>query len=201
MRAHARLLGATALLLGAGLLAAVGPTRASDKEALRAKLDKMAAVAAADPKAAATEAQAFAKGLDEEGFTEVMDLFRKRTKEGKGGWGVGAKPTGMPDDGMEARIQNLSRKPLGKADLDKLQADLAQMAYRTAVIGEITIAKTPAKKVGEKDPKDWKEYSQEMVSSAYNLAKALKAGEPKMIREASGKLNSSCSNCHGKFRD
>ena len=40
-----------------------------------------------------------------------------------------------------------------------------------------------------------------MGDAAVELAKAAKAKEPKGVKDAAGKLNTSCNNCHGVFRD
>jgi cytochrome c556 len=75
------------------------------------------------------------------------------------------------------------------------------MAYRTAVLAEIILAKAPAKKEGDKDPKDWKEYAGEMSKSAQELGKAITAQELADLKKAAFNVNAACANCHGKFRD
>jgi len=141
---------------------------------------------------------------------DVMELMKKRVKEkdGKitGGFGVGPKATAQMDDGIEARIQNLGRKKLTKAQLgDKdLMKDLAQMADRTAVIGEVALAKPAVKKkVGDKDPKDWAKWSEDMTKAARELSKELQKGDkadPDQVKTIASTLNGSCTDCHGKFR-
>jgi len=72
---------------------------------------------------------------------------------------------------------------------------------RATAVAEIALAKTPKKKDGEKDPKDWKEYSEEMIKQSRELRKAIEAADPKAVKVTANKLNASCTNCHGKFRD
>jgi cytochrome c556 len=40
-----------------------------------------------------------------------------------------------------------------------------------------------------------------MTKQADALGKAIEAGDAKAVKDAAAKLNGSCTNCHGKFRD
>jgi hypothetical protein len=171
----------------------------AQEKGIRETIDKMAQLASKDPAALRKEATEVAKGLENIG--ELMKLFQKRTTSGKGGWGLGPKPTGMADDGIEARLQNLGRRPLAKDQLNQDAEILLQMANRTTVIAEIALAKAPTKKEGDKDPKDWKKYAEEMIKSAQDLSKAISAKEPGDLKKAAFNLNAACTNCHEKFRD
>jgi hypothetical protein len=197
MRTHKVLVaGAAVLTLGLVFLAA---GQAADDKGPREDVDKLADLAAKNPADLQKQAAAYAKNLDS--LEDVMNLMKKRMKNGKGGVGVGPNPTGQMDDGIEARIQNLAKKSPSADVLKKQAADLKQMLYRTKAIGAIALAKAPAKKVGDKDPKDWKQYSEDMIKEADALAKAIDAADPKAVKDAAAKLNSSCTECHGKFRD
>ena len=55
-------------------------------------------------------------------------------------------------------------------------------------------AKTPLKKEGNKDPKDWTKWSKEMIEASEALAKAAKAKNVADVKKAATTLNSSCSN-------
>ena len=121
-------------------------------------------------------------------------------KDGTGGYGVGPKPTGGQDDGIEVRIQSMAKKSPKADQLKKDKADLLQMLDRTLAIGEIALG-TPKKKEGDKDPKDWKEYSERMVKETKELKKAIEQADPVAVKKAASNLNSSCTECHGKFRD
>jgi hypothetical protein len=193
-----KVLTAAAAAVALGLVFLAG-SQAADDKGPREDVDKLAAVAGKEPAELQKKADAFAKNLD--ALEDVMNLLKKRDKAGKGGFGIGAKPSGGMDDGIEVRIQNLGRKAPTAAQLKKDKDDLIQMADRTAAIAAIALAKTPAKKVGDKDPKDWKEYSDEMIKQARELRKAIEGEDPKAVKEVAAKLNSSCTNCHGKFRD
>ena len=201
MRSNVRVLTVSTLVLatGLGFLVLLCGSRADEEKGLRSAIDKMAASATQNPTAMQKEAEVFIKTHDS--LEEVMNLFKKRTKEGKGGWGIGATATGQSDDGIEVRVQNLSRRAPSADVLAKDADALVQMSYRIAVIGEIAMVKAPTKKEADKDPKDWKEFATDMVKESLALAKACAAKDPKSVKQAASKLNECCSNCHGKFRD
>jgi hypothetical protein len=178
---------------------ASNPGQAADDEmaAARKIIDKLTASVTKDPAAARKEAVEIAKTLDT--LEHIMYLYKKRDADG---YGVGAKPGEIMPDGIEAKIQNMGRgKPMSAAQLEKEGPALIEMVQRTIAIGEITLAAAPKKKVGEKDPKDWKEYTEEMIKSSHELIKAIKAKDGKAVKAVVSQLNSSCNNCHGKFRD
>jgi soluble cytochrome b562 len=193
MRVHKVLpAGAAVLALGVVFFTAA---QAGERE----DIDKLADVAAKSPDDLQKKADAYAKNLDS--LEDVMNLLKKRTKDGKGGYGIGPKPTGQMDDGIEARIQNYAKKAPTAADLKKQKDDLLQAMNRVKAVAAVGNAKTPTKKMGDKDPKDWKEYIEEMSKQADALGKAIESGDPKQVKDAASRLNGSCTNCHGKFRD
>jgi hypothetical protein len=198
MRTHLPVLaeGILVLIVGLWFLAVSRGSPATEKyQSLRETIDRLAALAAKDPAALTKEAEAFAKTHDS--LQEIMNLFKRRSQTGKGGWGIGPTPTGRSDDGIEARIENLARKgPL--TDQITRDADvLVQMSYRTAAIGEIARFKAPKKE----SEKEWKECASLLVKEALELAKALAAKDDRAVKEAAGRISASCRNCHGKFRD
>jgi soluble cytochrome b562 len=195
MRTHKGLAAGAAVLTLAIVFLAAG--RAADDKGPREDVDKLAGLAK-DPAELQKKAAAYAKNLDDLG--DVMNLMKKRMKNGDGGFGVGPKPTGKPDDGIEARIQNWGKKAPTKDDISKDKDAFLQMVNRTTAIGEIALAKPPKAAPG-KNPKDWKDYSEEMIKQSRELGKAVEAGDPKAVKEAANKLNASCNDCHGKFRD
>ncbi|HZT82992.1 MAG TPA: cytochrome c [Gemmataceae bacterium] len=197
MRTHT-VLTAVAAGLALGLVFLTGG-RAADDKGPRQEVDKLAAVAAQNPADLQKKADAYAKDVDS--LEDVMNLLKKRKKDGTGGYGIGPTPTGQADDGIEARIQNYAKKAPTAAVLKKEKDDLIQAMHRTRAVAAIAIAKTPKKKEGDKDPKDWKEYSDEMVKQTDALEKAIESGDPKAVKDAASRLNGSCTNCHGKFRD
>jgi hypothetical protein len=185
--------GAAVLALGIVFLA----TSQAANEA--ADVDKLADVAAKSPADLPKKAAEYAKNVD--ALEDVMNLMKKRMKNGKGGYGVGPKATGAQDDGIEVRIQNFGKRSPGAAQLKKDKDALMQMVHRTSAIAEIALAMTPKKKEGDKDPKDWKEYANEMIKQSQALGKAIEAADPKAVKDTANRLNASCTNCHGKFRD
>src|SRR5262249_14384398 len=190
MRTHKVLAAGAAVLTAAIVFLAAG--QAADDKGPREDVDKLAAVAK-DPDALHKKAEEYAKNLD--ALEDVMNLLKKRMKDGTGGYGIGPKPTGAPDDGIEARIQNFGKKPPTKEQLSKDKDALLQMMDRTLAIAEIALAKTPKKKEGDKDPKDWKEYNDEMIKQSKDLRKAIEAGDPKAVKDTASRLNASCTNC------
>jgi hypothetical protein len=181
-----------ALVVGAAVslgLLCLANVKADDPPAgMRDALDKLAEAVAKDPAAAKKDAKAIGDKYDLE---DVMKSFKLRDKDG---WGVGPKATGAKDDGMEARIINLSKKAT-KDELAKQEKDLVQMANRSAAIAEVAIAKPPKPNL-----KDWKEWSEKMSKSSQELAKAVKDGDPKAVKSAAGDLAGTCTDCHAKYR-
>ena len=197
MRMH-KVLTAGAALVALGLVFLTGSRADDDEKKARGDVTKLADLAAKDPEALYKKAAEYAKSLDS--LEDVMNLMKKRTKENKTPFGFGPKPTGTQDDGIEVRIQNLSKKSPSAAQLKKDKADLLQMLDRTLAIGEIALG-TPKKKEGDKDPKDWKEYAERMVKETKELRKAIEEANPPAVKKSAQNLNSSCTDCHGKFRD
>ncbi len=199
MRVHARVLiaSAVAVALGVWALSAVGPGKAADedKEA-REAIEKLAeTVAKGDKDAAKKQAEEVAKKVE---LSAVMETFKLRAK---GGRGVGKTANAITPDGIEAQIMGLAKKEPAAAALNKTAADLEEMANITTAIAFLAEAHTPKKKVGDKDPKDWKQWVQDMQAASGDLAKAAKAKDGPGIKTAATKLNSACNNCHGVFRD
>jgi soluble cytochrome b562 len=138
----------------------------------------------------------------------VMHGFKLRTKDGmppingRAGIGVGDKPGAIEPDGIEAKIINLSKKkPMSKAELTKEADALVKAAKITRAIAEINEFYTPEKKMGDKDPKDYRKYNQDMIKGSDDLIDAIKKGDPMQVKKVASKLNQSCNDCHGKFRD
>ncbi len=181
------------------LLITSNPGKAADGKDVRATIDKLAQTAARDPANLPREAAKAAQSMEE--IEEMMNLFRKRTKSGKGGFGVGPTPTGMPDDGIEARLINLGKKPLDKEQIAREAPALLQMAHRTMAIAQVALSKAPVKKEGNKDPRDWKEYAGRMIKSTQELTRAIEAQDPADLKKAAAGVNTACTNCHTKFRD
>jgi hypothetical protein len=132
---------------------------------------------------------------------DIMNLLRLRSK---GGLGFGVKPPTGPAtaDGIEARLINMA-KPAQVAAVLKNQADdLARSAYILVAVSEVCDAHPPKKKgTNGKGAKEWADWTEEMRTSALQLAEAAKKKDTAGVRAAVSKLNGTCSNCHGEFRD
>jgi len=194
------LVGAIVLAFGIGVLAVVGNGGAAEKEAgdPAAVIDKIAATLdKGEADAAKKQSEALAKKI--EGVGDVMDLFKPRKPDGKGGLGVGDKPGDIKPDGIEKKIMELGKTELKKDAAGKEAVAIAQLANRSAAVGHVAEARS--KDEGKKDPKSWQKWSQDMQEASQDLAKAAKAKDTAKIKTAANKLNATCNDCHAKFRD
>jgi hypothetical protein len=120
---------------------------------------------------------------------EVEDLMRPFALPSLGG------------EGFEKRIISLTKRPLPAAQISRESEELALMAYKAAMIGQIAKTHNPEKEPrAAKDQKDWELLSGEMYEGAMEFAAAAKAKDPKALKTAAVKLNNNCSACHKKFR-
>jgi len=201
MKTHLRTMVAGAAVLGLGLafLVTGGRTQADDATNIRDAVQNAAkALASGDNAGAEKIATDLAKSVEQ--LEDVMNMMSKRTPSGKGGLGVG-KPGEITPDGIEAKIQNLSKKPLPAQQLDKESDALIEMAFRVEAISEVAKAKAPEKDEGAKKKKDYLEWAGDMKKAAQELSEAAKAKDPKRVKTAAASLNNACNNCHGVFRD
>jgi hypothetical protein len=190
---------AIAVSLGCAGLWAV----AQDPKAVDAITRQADDVQKKDWKDLARQGEAIAKAND---LKDVMDLFKlRRPGEKVSGLGIGKTPGNIKPDGIEAKIKSLAdprRPPIAAATLEKEQADLIRMAEIAAAIASVSTHQcTVDKKMGDKDPVEWKKWMEEMHKEAQNLIKGLKDKKPGDIRNASRALNDTCVKCHNTFRD
>jgi hypothetical protein len=164
-----------------------------NKEAREAVLRMADLVGQKDMVLLKQQAEAVAKSI--ESLDEVMNLLRARTK---GGLGVGDTPGAILPDGMEAKLVNISRRPLGQPQLAKESKALVRLAQVNAAIAQISEARTSVD--GMKDAKSWQKWSADMRQSAIELAEAAEAMDAARVKVAAKKLNTSCTECHDKFR-
>jgi soluble cytochrome b562 len=192
--------GVAVLALGIGLLAAGGRGAANVQEGTKELVQRLAE---AIEKGEAAQAKKLADEIVKSAeLEEVMNLMSKRNpKAPKKAFGVGDPPGTITPDGIEAKIQNLSKKPMQAGQLGKESPALTEMAYRVAAISEIAKLKAPEKDEGAKKKKDWLEWVDSMRKSADELAEATKGKKSAAVKTAAAKLNSVCNNCHGTFRD
>jgi cytochrome c556 len=78
---------------------------------------------------------------------------------------------------------------------------VARFGYQLAVIAQVEQAAAPREKIGDKDPKDWRRFTDEMRAAGLALAKAAADDKTPAVRQAAERLGASCSNCHKVFRD
>jgi len=118
----------------------------------------------------------------------------------KGGAGVGDKPGAIVPDGIEAKLNVLTKKQLPEAQLKTEAADLirlAQVVQATAEINDLIKAK---KDDGVKTMKDWVACNQFQKDGAQELIDAVKANDPAQVQNSAKTLYVSCTACHGMFR-
>src|SRR5947207_10676743 len=96
----------------------------------------------------------------------------------KGGEGLPAvlqstlKLKGAQGNGIEEKIRTMAMKPMLPAALEKESSELTLLAYRAAVVGEVLHEFAPARKIGMKDPEEWRQYSLAMRDAGIALAEA-----------------------------
>jgi hypothetical protein len=205
MKTQARvLLAGTAVLALSIWFLAAGTGAADEKKDVRDAVQQVAdSIEKGDAAKAKQLADEVAKAHDLE---DVMNLLAKRSPQTSGkkaptAFGVGDKPGAIKPDWIEDKLRYLGRKALPKDQLEKESAALVQMSYRTAAVAEIAKNKPTEKVKTAKHKKDWADWLDEMKKSSEELASAAKAKDATAVKNAANKLNSSCNNCHGAFRD
>ena len=194
---------ATFCVLGAGIFMVLSGDSSSqekkpdkekkqNKEARDAVLRMADLVERKDFVALKQQGDAVAKSIN--GLDDVMNLLKLRSR---GGLGIGAPGTVAPD-GMEAKVVNMAKRPLAQPELAKEAKDLVRLAYVNAAIAQISEARADVD--GKMDPKAWQKWSVDMRQSAIELAEAAQAMNPARVKAAAKKLNTSCTDCHDKFR-
>jgi hypothetical protein len=104
-------------------------------------------------------------------------------------------------NGVEEKIRELAKKKLTDDKMKKEAEELSLMAYKVAVIGQLSEDWTPkVKNRGKKNQENWATYSSEMRKLALDLAMVAKKGDAKKVFEAAEKLNTNCSACHAIFK-
>jgi hypothetical protein len=185
-----------ALVLGVGVLLTAKYGRAAgDEKTIRTTvLDIAAALDKKDVETAKKKsADLAAKKVDLE---DVMALFKRRAA---GGFGVGEKPGNEDLDGIELRLKELEKN----GDIAKEAPDIAQLGLRAAAIAHVAEAMVPEKKEGNKDPKDWKQWSADLREDSLKLSKLAVADkvDPAEVKKAAAKITRDCKKCHDVFRD
>jgi len=188
MNKFARGLALCALLVAASsLVRADEETKAAQKDILDVTKE-----VEGGGKVTKTKLEAIKKKYED--LNTIMHVYKPREK---GGLGVGPMGKG---DGIEMKIIALGKKQLSKMQLDKESTDLVKMAHVNVAVAEIAALYVPKPKAG-KGPKEWQEYVDQMKKSSFDLAKAVKGGNPTDVKTAANNLNNSCNMCHSDFRD
>ena len=186
-RARVWAFGAVALSLGIWSLA----TAADDNKDANDALVKLAEAIEKKDDAGIKKASEALKKVDLDKIMKAMALPKN------GGLGVGAAK-----EGIEAKLIALGKKAMDAKALAKDADSLAKACYVMAAIAEVSKDKCPVtKKQGDKDPKMWVKWSEDMKAASIELATTLKGGKPDMVKTVASKLNSSCNNCHSPFRE
>lgn len=184
--------------LTAARAAALKLTEAVDRGNVEAARAQASALAGLKPRAPGNP-QAF--GPEKVELLDVMNLLRLR-KQGGLGFGITPPARAENTDGVEAKLIGLSKRPLAPAQMTQQADDLARSAYVLVAICGITDAHAPKKKGNTgKGLKEWAGWTGEMRAAALELAGAAKKKDSAGVKKAVNKLNSTCSNCHGEFRD
>jgi hypothetical protein len=193
--------GALALVLG--LLAGTSGMSADDEEKKippeKIKAAQDAVLKLMESKDVKKDAEAVAK--KHELLAVMVAVFKPRAK---GGLGVGDKPGAITPDHIDLKINTMGKMVMPKATLTKELPALIKMVEATKAAGEVAAYQCPVKtKMGDKDPKKWKEFNDDMIKFSDDLLKELKDANPNpmKIKGAANKLYSTCTGCHGPFRD
>jgi hypothetical protein len=141
-----------------------------------------------------TRAAALGKKVDD--VESIMWCFKAKAKGG-----IGAGKTSA-DQNIEVKIIRLSMRPLTGEQLANEKADLIRIATISAAVAEVTTHYAPDRRVQHGAArKEWLKRTSEMKKFSLELLAAVKAGEPRKVKQAAAKLNDSCYPCHFVGRD
>ena len=193
---------AVAWATGIGLLAvafflSAGRSRADIDKDVHKALSKIADALQKGDKATATkEAQALARKKVGE-LEELMNSFRPRRRKGLG---VGSKPGVVVPDGIEQKLNGIARNGITPQELQKEGAALAEAAWMTAALAEVTKYMGPTKDRGKKTRARWLQYATGLSGGVRDLAAAAKKMDVKGVNAAVVAITNNCNTCHAVFR-
>jgi hypothetical protein len=155
-----------------------------------------------DAAAVKKTAAAIAKDKDPD---DIMSCFKPRYVKIKGnnvivGIGLGNKPGAITPDGIELKINAIVRDGITKELLDKERGALVRAGYVTQAVAHFAIHKPPEKDEGKKTKAVWKEWSQNMLTTAEEFTAAAKSGGAAELKKAANNLKNSCDGCHVIFK-
>jgi len=195
MRKFAIVSGISCVLVSVYLLVGTAASPARIDEKVKDAINKIAAaLEKGDNATAKMEAETLVTKIEE--LNEVMHAFKPRkAKKGATGLGVGHKAGVVTPDGIELKLNAITRDGITAGELKKEGAALVVAAWQTAAIAEVTIIKA-----SDKNRDEWLNLAAEMKTGAKELAVAAKGGSVAEVKTAVTKLNNSCTTCHMKFR-
>jgi hypothetical protein len=163
---------------------------------------KKLAAALAAGKGAGKGAASFDPKVSLEEDADLMNHFKTKAMGGEGihpDLQVNIRLKGTLN-GIEEKIRALAMKKMMDATLVKAANELGMLGYRMAVEGQLIHEYAPAKKIGTKDPKEWRELSLTMREASLELVDAAKKKDAEAVLKAGNRLNSACNQCHSTFR-
>jgi hypothetical protein len=154
-----------------------------------------AALKDGDKKQAQQLAEAAAKKADD--LEGLMKLFTRRKD---GGLGVGPKEGLVVPDSIDGQLHALARGGANAALIQKAGDALEEMAWRTAAVTEVVLAKAPATDRGKKTKKEWTQMSTQTRDAALELAEAAAKKDGVRMGVAAQKVYAACTACHTAFK-
>jgi hypothetical protein len=136
-----------------------------------------------------------------EDLGDMMNIFKTKNKGGEGMAPALQSNIRLKGalNGIEEKYRELAKKKLLAARVGTEAEELVLLAYKTAVLAELTDLHPAPRKAGA-NPSDWHQLSVQMRDGALELAAAAKQKNADTIFKAAEKLNSSCNQCHSQFR-
>jgi hypothetical protein len=177
-----------ALAVALGLGIAWFAAAAEDEKDIKSAVLKLAAALEKNDKEAAKK---LVDELKKNDLENVMELMKPPAKN--------KEAIDVVKEGIEAKLITLSKKA---GDVSANAASYEKMATIVAAIAEVAAVKCPVdSRKGDKDPKDWATWVNDMKEGAKALGEAAKAKDAKKVTAAAKKITGACNNCHGVFRD
>jgi hypothetical protein len=131
-----------------------------------------------------------------EDLPDLMHLFKPRNKGGMG-WGSKAG-TNPATDGLEKKIQEYAKNVKANEATDP---NNEEAGYWLSAMAEIVRLRTPEKDMaGGKTKKAWNDFADATRAAADGFTKAAATKNAGAIKTAADKLNTTCLNCHSKFK-
>jgi hypothetical protein len=127
----------------------------------------------------------------------IMSAFALRKKKGIG---IGPTANAITPDGVELKIEALARDGISPDALKKEGPALVRTGYVMSAVGDIALAKSPAKDVGKQKKADFIKWAQDLTKAGGEFAVAAKGGSAAEVKKAANKVKQSCDSCHAVFK-